>query len=48
MEKQHPGVRNNPAVYPDAESVNKGEFQVDVGKAILVYQKYWEKFKAGQ
>ncbi len=43
-----PEVRNNPIVYPDAETVQKGEFQVDVGEAILVYQKYWEKLKAGQ
>ena len=43
-----PEVRNNPIVYPDPETVQKGEFQVDVGEAILVYQKYWEKLKAGQ
>lgn len=43
-----PEVRNNPIVYPDAETVKKGEFQVDVGEAILVYQKYWEKLKTGQ
>jgi spermidine/putrescine transport system substrate-binding protein len=43
-----PEVRNNPIVYPDVETVKKGEFQVDVGEAILVYQKYWEKLKAGQ
>jgi len=44
----NPEVKNNPVVYPDAETVQKGEFQVDVGEAILVYQKYWEKLKTGQ
>lgn len=48
VEMMNPEVKNNPVVYPDAQTVNKGEFQVDVGEAILVYQKYWEKLKAGQ
>lgn len=43
-----PAVRNNPTVYPPAEILAKGEFQLDVGEAILVYEKYWEKLKSGQ
>ncbi len=43
-----PEVRNNPTVYPGEEIMAKGEFQTDVGEAILLYQKYWEKLKTGQ
>jgi len=27
--------------------VEKGEFQMDVGEAILVYERYWERLKTG-
>ncbi|OPZ59972.1 MAG: Spermidine/putrescine-binding periplasmic protein precursor [Deltaproteobacteria bacterium ADurb.Bin510] len=40
-----PAVRNNPAVYPDRATIKKGEFQNDVGDAILIYEKYWEMLK---
>lgn len=41
-----PAVRQNPTVYPPAEILAKGEFQLDVGDAILVYEKYWERLKS--
>jgi len=40
-------VRNNKTVYPDPSVVSAGEFQVDIGDAILIYEKYWEKLKTG-
>ena len=40
-----PKARNNKAVYPDLEDLNRGEFQSDVGDAIIVYEKYWEMLK---
>jgi len=42
-----PEVRENKTVYPDPETIRKGEFFGDVGKSITVYEKYWEKLKAG-
>lgn len=43
-----PEVASNPTVYPDAELVQNGEFQNDVGDAILIYQRYWERLKTGR
>ncbi len=40
-------TRNNPTIYPTTEDLQKAEFQLDVGDAILIYEKYWEKLKAG-
>lgn len=40
-------TRTNPTIYPTAEDLQKAEFQLDVGEAILIYEKYWEKLKAG-
>jgi spermidine/putrescine transport system substrate-binding protein len=40
-------LRTNPVVFPPAEEVEKGEFQNDVGDAILVYERYWERLKTG-
>lgn len=40
-------LRRNPTVFPDAAIVARGEFQVDVGPAVLTYQKYWERLKTG-
>lgn len=42
-----PDVKQNKTVYPDAKTVEAGEFQTDVGEAILVYERFWEKLKAG-
>ncbi len=41
-----PEVRNNKTVYPDDEIVKKGEFQTDVGDAIVIYERLWEQLKA--
>ncbi len=38
-------TRNNRAVYPDMLDFNKGEFQSDVGNAMITYEKYWEMLK---
>lgn len=40
-------LKNNKIVFPDSADIEKGEFQIDVGDAILVYEKYWEKLKTG-
>ena len=40
-----PKTRGSRAVYPDAKDFAKGEFQADVGSAILIYEKYWEMLK---
>ncbi len=38
-------TRNHRAVYPDKADIERGEYQVDVGEAILIYEKYWELLK---
>ena len=40
-------IRNNPTIYPSKEIQDKGEFQTDVGQAIVIYEKYWEMLKLG-
>ncbi len=40
-------LRNNPMIFPPPEVVEKGEFQSDVGEAILTYERYWERLKTG-
>ena len=40
-----PELKNNPTVYPDRSDLEKGEFQTDVGEALLVLETYWEKLK---
>ncbi len=42
-----PELKNNPMIFPDPSVVEKGEFQTDVGEAILVYERYWEQLKTG-
>lgn len=41
-------IRDNPTIYPGKEILDKGEFQDDVGEAIVFYEKYWEMLKLGQ
>ena len=41
-------VRNNRTAYPSADDLAKAEFQVDVGEALPIYEKYWQKLKAGK
>ena len=38
-------TKNHKAVYPDDADLKKGEFQADVGDAIVTYEKYWEMLK---
>ncbi|MFO7990286.1 MAG: extracellular solute-binding protein [Desulfotignum sp.] len=40
-------MKNNPTIFPSAQEVKKGEFQTDVGDAILVYERFWERLKTG-
>ncbi len=40
-------LKNNKIVFPDTEDMDRGEFQIDLGEAILIYEKYWEKLKTG-
>ena len=41
-------IRNNPVIFPSAESIQAGEFQQDLGEAVEIYNGYWEKLKTGQ
>jgi spermidine/putrescine transport system substrate-binding protein len=43
-----PAVQNDRTVYPSDADFAKGEFQADVGEADALYEKYWEKLKAGR
>lgn len=38
-------LRNNPTVYPGEAIIQKGEFQLDIGEAIIQYEKLWEELK---
>ncbi|WP_424411758.1 extracellular solute-binding protein [Pasteurella sp. PK-2025] len=40
-----PEVVNNPVLFPPAEEVEKGIMQGDVGDAVDIYEKYWNKLK---
>lgn len=40
-------VRNSRTIFPPKELVQTGEFQTDVGDALPIYQKYWEKLRTG-
>lgn len=42
-----PSLANNPMIFPSEADVEKGEFQMDVGDAILVYERFWERLKTG-
>jgi len=41
-------VRTNPTIYPPLSIIKQGEFQLDVGDAIKVYEKYWNMLKSGK
>ena len=45
MALMEPKLKNNPMIFPSSKVVEKGEFQLDVGEAILVYERYWERLK---
>jgi spermidine/putrescine transport system substrate-binding protein len=40
-------ISSNRTIFPDAKVIQQGEFQNDVGQAIEIYQKYWEKLRTG-
>ncbi|MDQ2695848.1 MAG: extracellular solute-binding protein [Pseudomonadota bacterium] len=42
------GLRNNRIVYPSDEDLRNAEFQTSVGEALSVYQRYWQRLKAGR
>lgn len=39
-------TKTNRTIYPNDIDLEMAEFQVDVGPAITVYEKYWEKLRA--
>lgn len=41
-------VRDNPVMYPPPEVLADGEYSLDIGEAITVYAKYWERLKVGE
>lgn len=41
-------TRENRTIYPTEVDLKNAEFQLDVGEAITVYEKFWEKLKAGK
>ncbi|MGT3086816.1 spermidine/putrescine ABC transporter substrate-binding protein PotD, partial [Salmonella enterica] len=43
-----PEVANDKTLYPDAETINRGEWQNDVGSASAIYEEYYQKLKAGR
>ncbi len=40
-------VRANRTVYPTPEQLAGAEYQLDIGEAVSVYNRYWELLKAG-
>lgn len=40
-------VRTNPIIYPDRTTLNRGQFQDDVGTAANIYERYLELLKIG-
>lgn len=42
-----PNISSNRTIFPDTKVIKQGEFQNDVGQAIEIYQKYWEKLRTG-
>jgi len=40
-------VRRSEVIFPPSEVIKAGEFQADVGEALVIYQKYREKLRSG-
>jgi spermidine/putrescine transport system substrate-binding protein len=38
-------TRNNRIIYPNEKDLLNGEFQIDVGDVLPIYEKYWEMLK---
>lgn len=45
---QDEDIRNNETIYPSADKIAKGEFQLDVGEAVTTYEKFWNLLKTGK
>ncbi|WGE42245.1 extracellular solute-binding protein [Actinobacillus equuli] len=43
-----PELVNDPLIFPPKEEINKGILQADVGKAVEIYEKYWNLLKTGK
>ena len=41
-------LRDNPIVYPDAETLARGQYLDDIGEAIRLYEDAWVKLKSGE
>lgn len=43
-----PEIKNDPALYPPADVLRRGQFETDIGdKTFALYESYWEKLKMG-
>jgi spermidine/putrescine transport system substrate-binding protein len=40
-------IRNDPIVYPDKKTMERAQFQTDVGDTVSIYEKYLELLKMG-
>lgn len=40
-------TRTNPVIFPPVDVMKKSDFQDDVGEAIVIYEKYWNRLKSG-
>lgn len=40
-----PWVKGSATVYPDDATIAKAELQIDVGDALPIYEKYWQKLR---
>ncbi len=41
----NPDISSSRTIFPDARVIKQGQFQNDVGQAIEIYQRYWEKLR---
>lgn len=41
-------LRNNKMVFPDSDDIARGSYHQDLGDAVLIYEKYWERLKSGK
>ena len=40
-------VRTNRIAYPAEEDLKNAEFQTEVGEALPIYDRYWQRLKSG-
>lgn len=41
-------IANDKSLYPDDETIHKGQWQDDVGDSSVLYERYYQKLKAGR